>query len=579
MRAIPILVFIAIFTLGSCAGPLIAAIAPGDSSSTTGPSGVSLSGTGKAKFDAYVMSQCPYGVQVENSFIPIAKKFGDSLDLNIDFIADEAGDGFRSLHGQKETDGDIIQLCAEKYSGAKYLDLILCMNENPSAIPGNWESCAKNLGIDSAKVDTCFKGEEGKSLLRESIKRTNAAGARASPTMFINGQPYEGGREPLDFQRAFCAAMDSKHEACTDIPACAQDSDCIAQPEMDGKCQNPSTKEAKCIYTEPAKVPVTLLTSEDCTSCDASGILGQLRTIWKGIDITEVDVSSSEGQKLASALKATVVPVLFFHASVADSQQWKTAPQLAGAFDNLNGGYVLKNSFVNAKFFIDDQARVAYYKDIGVSKGDNRPQIDFFVMSYCPYGNQAEEAIKPAFDKLKDRADFNPRWVFYSNYGGGGPTYCVDQDSKYCSMHGIQEANQDIREDCVKQTYDTGKFFDFALAMNSKCSAQNADTCWKGVADSLDIDTTKVQSCFDQNKVLIGKRDLELGNKLGVQGSPSVFIDGEEYGGPRTAEGYLSALCAAFDEKPAECDGVPEPAAVAAAPAAAGVPLGAGCGV
>ena len=74
----------------------------------------------------------------------------------------------------------------------------------------------------------------------------------------------------------------------------------------------------------------------------------------------------------------------------------------------------------------------------------------------------------------------------YSNYNGGGATYCLDKENKYCSMHGIQELNQGVRELCV-QKYQPDKLWDFVMKINKACSASNADTCWEAVAKTAGV--------------------------------------------------------------------------------------------
>ena len=44
----------------------------------------------------YVMSQCPYGLQVENGIAPVLEKLGDAVDFKLDFI----GNGTVLLEGQ-----------------------------------------------------------------------------------------------------------------------------------------------------------------------------------------------------------------------------------------------------------------------------------------------------------------------------------------------------------------------------------------------------------------------------------------------------------------------------------------------
>jgi hypothetical protein len=116
---------------------------------------------------------------------------------------------------------------------------------------------------------------------------------------------------------------------------------------------------------------------------------------------------------------------------------------------------------------------------------------------------------------------------------GGGSTYCFDDDSKYCSMHGVQEANQDIREECVLDKYGIGAWFDFATKMNAECTAQNADTCYENVATSLGYDLDYIKNCEATKANDYGASNAELMSLFGAQGSPAIYINGEcaELGG------------------------------------------------
>jgi hypothetical protein len=153
---------------------------------------------------------------------------------------------------------------------------------------------------------------------------------------------------------------------------------------------------------------------------------------------------------------------------------------------------------------------------------------------------------------LKDKAIFNPHYVIYENYGGGGSDYCMNSGT-LCSMHGIQELNQDARELCVTKYMGIDDWFKFALAMNSQCSASNADTCWGGVATSLGLDVAKIKTCQQDEAVALLTAEKTLGDTLKVSGSPTVFIDGDAYSGGRTPEAYKTALCEKFDTQPSEC--------------------------
>ncbi len=534
-----------------------------------------MSQGGKVDVDFYVMSQCPYGTQVENSFKPVLDKFRDKINFDLNFIADEISDGnFKSMHGESEVKGNIIQLCAKKYHPDSFLDLVVCMNKNARAIPGNWETCAGDLKMDIETLKACYEGEEGKELLRQSIQETKKAGATASPTMYINGQPYRGARDTVSFMRAVCSFLDDK-SGCEDLPACGSDSDCTEKPDKIGICKNPGTDDAECVYEDPLNFEVIVLNDETCKNCDTSRIVATDEAIFKGAKHRYVDISSEEGQRLVQDYGISLVPAYLFEKKVTESYEWKNNPRIAAAFEDLGEFMKLKDEVTKASHFVDKEKQKEFMEAIGLTPGDNKPQVDFFVMSYCPFGNQAEEALASVRELLKDKAEFKPHYVIYSNYRGGGPDYCLDSEGKYCSMHGVVELRQDIRELCVERLFGIDKWFDFALAMNKKCNAQNADECWEGVASELGIDTKEVKRCFDEEGLKLAEEQLRLNKLLRVSGSPTVFVEGQEYSGARTPEGYKQALCNEFSQKPEECGESLGETSTQPAPA----PSAGGCGV
>jgi len=186
-----------------------------------------------------------------------------------------------------------------------------------------------------------------------------------------------------------------------------------------------------------------------------------------------------------------------------------------------------------------------------VAKKD-KPEASLFVMSFCPYGNQAEELMMPVVDLLKDKVDIQLHYVIYSNYKGGGSSYCLDKENKYCSMHGIQELNQDVRELCV-QKYQNDKFWNFVKEINATCGSGNVDTCWEGVAQKAGIDVNKIKTCQKDEAVSLLENEIQLNTKYEISGSPQIIINDKEYDGSRSAEGFKSAICSGFNEKPSEC--------------------------
>ena len=526
-------------------------VVPGPGSNT----GTETSTGDKVKVEFYVMSQCPYGTQVENAIMSVLENMGDAIDFQLNYIASETSPGqFQSLHGDKEVVGDIVQLCAKSYypKNYQYMKFVVCQNKDASNIDTNWQTCAQENGMDVSTLQKCMTSDEGKNLLRTSIQRAGVRKAQGSPTMFIQDVSYQGQRDSLSFQRAICKFSNSK--ACANIAKCASDTDCTEQPTKDGYCINPGQPNAACEYKDPVEVDYVVLNSAKCGSaCDPTSIVQVSQQLFLGAKPRLVDINSTEGQELIQKYNITVVPAYIFDSSIEQSKTWIERTDLQTAFEKVSDKYKILDEVTGSKYFVSDAQRKAYYDSLGITIDPNKPQIDFFVMAFCPYGNQAEEAIAPVYNLLKNKAVFKPHYVIYANYSGGGTDYCM-ADGTLCSMHGIQEVHQDARELCVNKYMGITAWFNFAVAINNACTAANVDSCWKAVAQNLSLDVSKIQTCQDQEAVDLLTAEKALDAKFGATGSPSVYINGDSYGGARTPEGYKEGMCSQFTAPPAECN-------------------------
>ncbi|MBU0758248.1 MAG: hypothetical protein KKF44_09340 [Nanoarchaeota archaeon] len=549
---------------------------------------------GTAKLDFYVMSQCPYGTQVEDAIAPVLAKLGDSVDFNLDFISTDLGDGtFKSLHGEPETKGNIVQLCAIKYNPDKYMDMIICQNKNAGQIPGNWESCASDNGLEVAKIKACYEGEEGKELLRESIARTEKVGASGSPTIYLNDKPYQSARDTLSFLKAVCSQLEG-HPECAELPKCSTNADCTAEVDKNGVCENPGEKDSKCTYTDPVKVDVRVLVDENCKTCDPDRINEITRSLFKGANFGEVKFDSAEGQKMMKDYGIVFLPAFVFDAEIEDTETWTAEPRIQGSFvKNSDGTYMLNAQAVGSTW--DPYQEVC---DNGKDDNDNGktdcedekcqgtmacmekmeiPKVEIFVMSHCPYGTQFEKGALPVLRLLDDKVDYDVNFVYYA-------------------MHGKKELDEQMLQYCI-QTEEKAKYLDYL-----ECFLEDGDTArclgvvgltQAGLQPCID-DTDaeyKITEQFNDKSTWQGgqfpKFDIsaDLNEKYGIGGSPSWVVNGVNMETGRDSASILEAICYGFDEKPAECDEVLSSASpsagfgTAAASASSGTAAAAGsCG-
>lgn len=173
-----------------------------------------------------------------------------------------------------------------------------------------------------------------------------------------------------------------------------------------------------------------------------------------------------------------------------------------------------------------------------------RPEVKFFVMSFCPFGNQAEAGLKPVYELLGDKVDWQPRYIVGK------------QGEQYVSLHGEQELNQDVRELCVWNLFGGQRWWDFVEKVNLNCTDQDADTCWQAQAKTRGINSGLVTQCQqNQGEALLEVQVKEVKENQ-ADASPMVFINDALYNGGRAAEDYKLAVCSAFAIEPEECSQV-----------------------
>ena len=218
-------------------------------------------------------------------------------------------------------------------------------------------------------------------------------------------------------------------------------------------------------------------------------------------------------------------------------------------------------------------------KNSFVATKASKPQLDFYVMSFCPYGNQIETTIRPIFDLLGNKVELRPRYIFekiegnlnsYCKTRSPDPTQCetyvknsggqlknvtdcqkqiatmvktCNDESKYLkignnlysSLHGRIEANQDVREICAYNLAEDKKlWWDFVKNVNDACTAQNADTCWEEQAKKAGLDTNKITECFNKDAANLIDKEIADTTKYSIQGSPTLMIGEQAF--PPTAD-------------------------------------------
>ncbi|MFA5412496.1 MAG: hypothetical protein WC350_04085 [Candidatus Micrarchaeia archaeon] len=184
----------------------------------------------------------------------------------------------------------------------------------------------------------------------------------------------------------------------------------------------------------------------------------------------------------------------------------------------------------------------------GVPKSDS-PEVLMFVMSYCPYGNQAEAGLVPVVEQLADKAEFEPVYIIYTS----GGECAQNNGTQYCSLHGNAELWQGVREKIIFNMYGERKWAEYVGRANTECSLTDIDTCWATVANETGVNATAVVAEFDANKFEVLDGELAKTTQYGVRSSPTILINEYTYSGSRTPAAYQAKVCEAFNSAPGAC--------------------------
>jgi len=164
---------------------------------------------------------------------------------------------------------------------------------------------------------------------------------------------------------------------------------------------------------------------------------------------------------------------------------------------------------------------------------NDKPVVELFVMSYCPYGTQIEKGILPVVQALGDKIDFKLKFVDYT-------------------MHGDKENQENLREYCIDQSQNNKLLGYLSCFLKSSDSA----ACLK----STGVDEAKVLACMDSTAKTeqVTGTDFSVhqadNQKYGVQGSPTLVINGATIQSARDSASLLKTVCSAFSSAPSECD-------------------------
>ena len=148
-----------------------------------------------------------------------------------------------------------------------------------------------------------------------------------------------------------------------------------------------------------------------------------------------------------------------------------------------------------------------------------KPTLELFVMSYCPFGIQAEEKIMPIVKKFGDKIDFKLQFIAQEK---GTPS---QQDiTPFISLHGYPEVAENIRQLLIAQEYPE-QYSDYIL-----CRGKKLNKSWEDCAKKHGIDVEKIQRLSDTPEAeQLFRENIKRSAELGIRASPTILVDNRQF--------------------------------------------------
>lgn len=160
-----------------------------------------------------------------------------------------------------------------------------------------------------------------------------------------------------------------------------------------------------------------------------------------------------------------------------------------------------------------------------IPKSD-KPKVELFIMTHCPYGAQAEKGIIPTIKALGNSVDAKIRFVHYF-------------------MHGDKEETETYNQVCIREEQSV-KYLDYLQCFLEDGNSERCLTKTK-------IDKNKLETCISSGKSKeYYAEDSKLSEAYGVQGSPTLVVNGMIVSSGRDSASYLGTICSAFNNAPEE---------------------------
>jgi protein-disulfide isomerase len=175
-----------------------------------------LSKSEKANLIAFVVSQCPYGIQMQRVFKKAIEELSQlSSYLSIKYIGSVDNNKITSMHGDEEAQENLKQICIREEQQDKYWPYVSCYMKE-----GKGGECLTTVTVDAAKLKACAEDvSRGIKYGKADFDLANKFSVGGSPTLLLNEKQTVsefdfGGRTADAIKQIVCCGSTSQPDFC-----------------------------------------------------------------------------------------------------------------------------------------------------------------------------------------------------------------------------------------------------------------------------------------------------------------------------------------------------------------------------
>lgn len=170
----------------------------------------------KPMLTAFVVAQCPYGLQTQRLFKKVMEEVPAlAANLNVKYIGEIVKGKITSMHGDEEAKENLRQICIRDEQESLYWPYVSCYMQE-----GKTDACLANVGVDVTTMNACVEDpKRGIAFAQKDFDLAKKFNVSGSPTLVLNNQQVVsefdfGGRVANSIKALVCGGSKTKADYC-----------------------------------------------------------------------------------------------------------------------------------------------------------------------------------------------------------------------------------------------------------------------------------------------------------------------------------------------------------------------------